>query len=106
MSSRIFTLKMHIAYHKQAIDTFEGYLDDDLVLTIKHNQAVNYLRKFSPYETLYPTSESRRYVCLYRFKAKHSGHRRKIYVRPLDETSYSTQLEDSRIVWSELYKQS
>lgn len=104
MSSKIFTLKMHISYYKQAIDTFEGYLDGDLMSTIKHNQAVTYLRKFSPYETLYSTPESKQSVHLHKLKAEHSDPRRKICIRPLDETRCSTQLEDSRIVWSALSK--
>ena len=95
---------MHISYHKQAINTFEGYLDDDLMSTIKHNQAVTFLRKFSPYETLYPTPESKQSVYLYKLKAVHSDPRRKICVHPLDETRCSTQLEDSQIVWSALSK--
>lgn len=103
MSSKIFTLKMHISYENQARDTFEGYMNDDPIESLQHRQAIDFLRKCSPYETLYSISESR-HICLHRFKAIHSDHRRKICIRPLDETRYSTQLEDSRIVWSVLSK--
>ena len=102
MSSKIFTLKMHISFVNQARDTFVGYMQDDPIESLRHNQAVDFLRKCSPYETLYSTPGSR-CICLHRFKAIHSDCRRKIYVRPLDESKYSTQLEDHKFSWSQLY---
>lgn len=82
-------------------DVFNEILSDAVA------KARRWLNENSIYNTCY-VSEFNNHIRLwnkvYLLKDDCKINRRKIYIRPLDEEKYSTQLEDSQIVWSELWK--
>ena len=70
--------------------------NDTLYLLV---DAMDWLKKYCSYRILFNKD-----ISVYLLKDNCKINRRKIHIRPVDEEKYSTQYEDSQIVWSELWK--
>jgi hypothetical protein len=82
-------------------DIFNEILSDAVT------EASLWLEKNSVYTTCYVANLNNHMTLwnrVYLLKDDCKINRRKIYIRLLDEEKYSTQLEDSKIIWSELWK--
>lgn len=88
------------------------YTDErDIFVKMLKNVAIEaryWLNKNSIYTT-YEVADLNNHIRLwnsvYLLKDDCKINRRKIHIRPLDEEKYSTQLEDSKVYWSELWKE-
>lgn len=97
--------------HSASVALYQYNDERDTFSDVLRNTAIEerrWLNKNSIYDTYY-VNDLNNYILpwnkVYLLKDDCKINRRKIYIRPLDEEKCSTQLEDSKIVWSELWKE-
>ena len=99
--AKVYTVSVALYQYDDERDTFNDVLRNT---AIKERR---WLNQNSIYNTCYVDNLNQHidpWNKVYLLKDDCKINRRKIYIRPLDEEKYSTQYEDSKIVWSELWK--
>ena len=96
--------------YNASISLYQYDDERDVFSDVLMNTAIEerrWLNKNSIYDTWY-VNDLNNHIApwdkVYLLKDDCKINRRKIYIRPLDEEKYSTQLKDTQLVWSELWK--